>query len=222
MYKLLSFLLLLLSNKMFAQQSNFPSGVYAVSVMAQMPNSAKTVEILPTDSIFFYKNFGLEKLSSIQDLEVDNYLTRTVVSSGFNLIDWDKGTFVRIEKLISPTKWAPKSLKQQREGVDFYFQYYNDEKYTVEYIPMNNTKLKKIVYISTIERTKGAQVTAFFDMSKKNIGPKIMVNLENKFGGRLIELNVKFPDNKGSQIWKIKYLPLKQHKYIDFLKKLAK
>lgn len=207
---------------MFAQRSNYPSGVYTISVMAQMPNSAKTVEICPTDSIFVYKNFGLEKLSSIQDLEVNDYLTRTVVRSGFNWIDWDKGTFVRIEKLISPTKLAPKSLKQAREGIDFFFQYYNEEKYTVEYIPMNNTKLKKIRYISMIERIKGAEIIAFFDLSKKNIGPKIMVNLENQFGGRLIELNVKFPDNKGSQIWKIQYIPLRQHKYIDFLKKLTK
>lgn len=194
--QILLFPLLALPLFVHAQQTA-DNGVFSYTIWNKHSIS-HTMSVLLTDTIFVYNNIGIEKVMQQEDLIINDKFSSTTSLYTYYRIDFAKRHFQDIGKELNYKRDADLPFTSPKLGIDFRYNYYHGEKYTVTDTTINHQPCKVFRFTGNADNPlKDARITLIFtEMNTKGI--HIIPNLEDIFNGRL--LSFEATDDKDGRI----------------------
>lgn len=196
-------IILLFSGSLFMAQTN--TGTYVLSLEAKDPASGKIIKPFPDDSIFVSGNIGIEKIKRIDDLVIDKMSSRTINTSGYNIINFHTRMFRYTTSLdtIINKEIIDQPLTNKKIGYDLSTQYYNNEKYSLTKDLVNGVPVRILTFTSSNPVYKGTTFT-FYLLPPDPERTMLIPNIEKRFNGRVLQL--KSSNSSGELTMKVTWL----------------
>lgn len=192
-----------------------PCGIYVYTYHAVDKRTGKLLKLFPDDSIFYYKGYSIEKIIVNNELTIGNTFTKVEQVKEFYFIDYSMQQFFKtasLDKFGSITKPEWFNLHKKLLGVQFYFQYYKDEKYLEKDTTVQNNMYKLVRFCAQQNQLKGTLMTFYLQPDPK--APIFNYNIESAFKSKIRMIRAVYPGDQGEVIISINYIKKTSDYYI--------
>lgn len=175
-----------------------PAVVYIIKYSAVAPGSNNEQKMLPDDSIFCYRSFGLEQMAGIDQSTFGSNTTTKETLKKSNLIDFKNDLFLQLDvqkpDVSQKPRWLP--LKDKQIGYQPGFIYIDKEKPVIKDTVIRNENFRIIRFLVEQNNAhKGAMMTFFLKPDLDS--PVFFLDIEKRYGQKVKAIIAQYPNNGG-------------------------